>query len=68
MRLGWGFDKKKKQKITVEIVATNVVASRLPNGDRLECRPLVPILIFMLRNIDNILFGHFITTCYEKED
>ena len=52
----------------MEIVATNVVASRLPNGDRLECRPLVPILIFMLRNIDNILFGHFITTCYEKED
>ena len=30
-------------KITVEIVATNVVASRPPNGDRLQCRPLVPI-------------------------
>ena len=25
-----------------EIVATNVVASRPPNGDRLQCRPLVP--------------------------
>ena len=26
----------------VEIVATNVVASRPPNGDRLQRRPLVP--------------------------
>ena len=26
-----------------EIVATNVVASRPPNGDRLQRRPLVPI-------------------------
>ena len=33
----------KKEKITVEIVATNVVASRPPNGDRLQRRPLVPI-------------------------
>ena len=35
--------KKEKKKITVEIVATNVVASRPPNGDRLQRRPLVPI-------------------------
>ena len=37
-------EKKKKKKITVEIVATNVVASRPPNGDRLQRRPLVPII------------------------
>ena len=37
--------KKKKKKITVEIVATNVVASRPPNGDRLQRRPLVPIMM-----------------------
>ena len=34
--------KEKKKKITLEIVATNVVASRPPNGDRLQRRPLVP--------------------------
>ena len=34
----------KKEKITVEIAATNVVASRPPNGEvRLQRRPLVPI-------------------------
>ena len=33
-----------KKKITVEIVATNVVANRPPNGDPLQCQPLVPIL------------------------
>ena len=27
---------------TVEIVANNVIASRPPNGDRLQRRPLVP--------------------------
>ena len=32
----------------MEIVATNVVASRPPNGDRLQCRPLVPIKTAML--------------------
>ena len=36
-------EKKRKKKITAEIVATNVVASRPPNGDRLQRRPLVPI-------------------------
>ena len=30
--------KKKEKKITAEIVATNVVASRPPNGDRLQRR------------------------------
>ena len=30
------------KKITVKIVATNVVASRQPNVDRLQHRPLVP--------------------------
>ena len=34
---------KKKEKIMAEIVATNVVASRPPNGDQLQRRPLVPI-------------------------
>ena len=37
---------KRRKKITVKIVATNVVASRPPNGDRLERRPLVPIYYF----------------------
>ena len=37
--------KKKKKKKTVKIVATNVVASRPPNGDRLQRRPLVPKLL-----------------------
>ena len=32
-------------KVTSEIVATNVVASRPPNGDRLQRRPLVPICV-----------------------
>ena len=32
---------KKKKKIMAEIVATNVVASRPPNGDRLQRLPLV---------------------------
>ena len=31
------------KKIMMKIVATNVVASRPPNGDRLQRRPLVPI-------------------------
>ena len=30
--------KEKEKKITAKIVATNVVASRLPNGDRLQRR------------------------------
>ena len=30
---------KKKKKIMAEIVATNVVASRPPNGDRMQRRP-----------------------------
>ena len=34
-------EKEKKKKITAEIVATNVVANRPPNGDRLQRRPLV---------------------------
>ena len=33
-----------EKKIMAEIVATNVVASRPPNGDRLQRRPLVPII------------------------
>ena len=37
--------KRKRKKITMEIVATNVVASRPPNGDRLQRRPLVPTKI-----------------------
>ena len=38
-------DKKngeKREKIMMKIVATNLVASRPPNGDRLQRRPLVP--------------------------
>ena len=37
-------EKRKEKKITAEIVATNVVASRPPNGNRLQRRPLVPIV------------------------
>jgi hypothetical protein len=39
-------EKKKNggKKIMMKIVATNVVASRPPNGDRLQRRPLVPKL------------------------
>ena len=33
---------QKKKKITLEIVATNIVASRPPNGDRLQHQLLVP--------------------------
>ena len=40
-------EKEKRKKITVEIVATNVVASRPPNGDRLQRRPLVPIFRYV---------------------
>ena len=32
--------KRKEKKITAKIVATNVVASRPPNGDRLQRRRL----------------------------
>ena len=31
------------RKIMMKILATNVVASQPPNGDRLQLRPLVPI-------------------------
>ena len=34
-----------RKKITAEIVATNVVASRPPNSVRLQHRLLVPILV-----------------------
>ena len=34
--------KKKEKKIKTFLVATNVVASQPPNGDRLQPRPLVP--------------------------
>ena len=35
---------RKEKKIMAEIVATYVVASRPPNGDRLQRRTYVPIL------------------------
>ena len=38
---------KKKKKIKTFLVATNVVASRPPNRDRLQRRPLVPKLSFL---------------------
>ena len=40
----------KKKKIKTYLVATNVVASRPPNGDRLQSRPLVPISLLGRRN------------------
>ena len=46
-----GEKEKEKKKITVEIVATNILASRPPNGDRLQRRPLVPKVY--LHEIDN---------------
>ena len=36
-------EKRRRKKIMTEIVATNVVASQPPNGDRLQRQPLVPI-------------------------
>ena len=42
-RLQRAGEKKMERQITVKIVTTNVVASRPPNGDRLQCRSLVPI-------------------------
>ena len=36
-------EEKEKKKIPVEIVATNIVASQPPKGDRLQRRPLMPI-------------------------
>ena len=43
MRKGREGEKKMERQITVKIVATNVDASRPPNGDRLQCQSLVPI-------------------------
>ena len=44
MRKGRDGEKKMEWwKIMMKIVATNVVASRPPNSDRLQRRPLVPI-------------------------
>ena len=37
--------RKNKTKIMMEIVATNVIASRPPNGDRLQCRSSCQLLI-----------------------
>ena len=34
-----------EKKITLKIVATSVVASRPPNGDRLQRRPLMPRMV-----------------------
>ena len=42
-----GGKRGEKKKITVKIVATNVVTSRQPNGDRLQHRPLVPDMEIM---------------------
>ena len=39
-------EKKSKKKIMSFLVATNVVASRPPNADRLERRTLVPISFY----------------------
>ena len=44
--------RKEKKKIMAEIVATNVVASRPPNGDRLQRRPLVPICSLYVSHTD----------------
>ena len=46
MRKGRDGGEKKEKKIMKKIVATNVVASRPPNGDRLQRRPLVPIRVY----------------------
>ena len=36
----------KKEKIMDKIVATNVIVSRPPNSDRMQRRPLFPIIHF----------------------
>ena len=38
-------EEKKKKKITAEIVATNFIASRPPNGHRLQHQPLASIKV-----------------------
>ena len=48
-------EKRKKKKITVEIVATNVVASRPPNCDRLQSQPLMPIIGNIAGYVNEIL-------------
>ena len=42
---------KKMKKITVKIVATNVIASQPPTADRLQCQPLVPISVLSKENV-----------------
>ena len=59
MRKGRDGESGEKWKIMAEIVATNVVASRPPNGDRLQSRPLVPISVSML----NFWLTHKPHTC-----
>ena len=46
---------EKKKKIMMKIVATNGVASRPPNADRLQCRPLVPIIVILLNSKQNTI-------------
>ena len=45
-----GREGEKRKKITAEIVATNVIDSRPPNGDRLQHRPLVPKWYYIEKN------------------
>ena len=40
-----GGKKTGEKKITLKIVATSVDASRPPNGDRLQRRPLMPRMV-----------------------
>ena len=70
MRKGRDGGKKRGKRVTVEIVASNVVASRPPNGDRLQHRPLVPIMEPMQEVVCMIDYGmgtsflmHFILEC-----
>ena len=49
-----GKKEKKKEKIMLFLMATNVVASRPPNADRLERHTLVP----KVRTIKKLQKGH----------
>ena len=50
-----GKKRKEKKKIMMKIVATNVVASRPPNGDRLQRRPLVPIFKAVVKTTPDVM-------------
>ena len=58
---------RKEKKRIMEIVSTNVVASRSPNGDRLQRRPLVPITSWLEDKKQQAMEGTTSTTPKEEK-